>query len=368
MNGKKLSRITVFLIAVMLFTMLPACKAGNQGLAFSKISEVSGYDFIKKYTGRSDSYVCTVVTCEQKKLTIPAEYDGKPVVAVIGNRDSNDKLTEVVISKGIKYIEKAFCNYSALSKVSIPDSVIAINNSFNYCDKLTDVSYNGDLQAISANSFNRVPVSSTVKITKKTSKETTGRELTEGEYEELHKDDIEADIKWISGIWGRVLGDMVSAGEATSANNLHFALTSSGRDKYTKNKFSLNGKIICAGNYGYKGDTIMTYTRTVHDDQSLPYYYCAQIAQDSPKASFAAKRDECKYLIMILGVSSTEAGFYEGGADRTSVSTEVVIIDVEKKKVVHIEHIGQDAPGAITKTTKGRLKEADAMKYIASIL
>lgn len=71
---------------------------------------------------------------------------------------------------------------------------------------------------------------------------------------------------------------------------------------------------------------------------------------------------------MILGVSSTEAGFYEGGADRTSVSTEVVIIDVEKKKVVHIEHIGQDTPGAITKTTKGRLKEADAMKYIASIL
>ena len=91
MNDKKLSRITVFLIAVMLFTMLPACKAGNQGLAFSKISEVSGYDFLKRYSERSDSYVCTVVTCEQKKLTIPAE---EPGTYLIGQAEQNGNVIE----------------------------------------------------------------------------------------------------------------------------------------------------------------------------------------------------------------------------------------------------------------------------------
>ena len=368
MNRKLISRKFAFILSViMLFTLLPGCNAVDQGLLFYKLSDVSGYDFLKVYMGRNDSYVCMVVNCERSKLTIPSEHDGKPVVAVTGNRDTNDKLTELVISNGIKYIEKAFCNFSALSKVSLPDSVIDIRNSFNYCENLSDVVFNGDLQAISSNSFNRVSTPGTVKPSSTTAA-TTKSGLTEGEYAELHKEDIEADIKWISGIWGKILSDMVSSGEAASANNLHFSLTASGIIKYTGNKFLLKGKIICAGNYGYTGDTIMTYTRSVFDDQSLPYYYYAQIAQDSPQAAFASKREECKYLIVVLGISNTESGFYEGGVDRTSISTEVVIIDVENLKVIHIEHIGDDTPGAITKTPKGKMKEYEAMKYIATIV
>lgn len=369
MNSRSvLRKIAVVLVAVMLFALLPACKSDTSGLSFQQLSYVTGYDFLKAYSGFYDGYLCKVVTCDKTKLTIPAEYEGKPVVAVTTEYGRNDTLKELVIPEGVKYVEDAFCNYSALTKVTIPNSIKDIYDSFNNCENLTEIFYDGDIQTVSNNSFNNIisPPSETTVATTVTVESIT-EELTEWDYMMLHEDDIQADMEWISDIWGQILGDMVSAGEVTSSNDLSFMLTGVGVDKYTGNDFTLDGKIIIAGNYG-DGENIMTYTRSVFDDQSLPYYYYSQVAESSPDVSFASTRDECKYLIIILGVSSVESGFYEGGIDRTSISTEVVIIDVEDMSVIHIEHIGTDAPGGVTQVTTGKLMEFEAMEYISSVV
>ena len=187
-------------------------------------------------------------------------------------------------------------------------------------------------------------------------------------YEVLHAEEIEADTEWINGIWTQIFDTLYKAGDVTSDNPLSFKLADSGMEKYSENTFSIDGKIICAGNYGYSHDVLMSYFRSFFVDPSMPYYYIDQIAQASSKVSFADNREECQYLFLILGIYSKESGFYEGGAARTSVSTEVIIIDLEAMEVIHIEHIGTDTPSAITSVPTGKIKEYEAMDYIASVI
>ena len=102
--------------------------------------------------------------------------------------------------------------------------------------------------------------------------------------------------------------------------------------------------------------------RFVNDDQDIKFSaYSAKFA-DSPK--------DWKYLIVYTSYDSKiEEEFYYGGVDRISVTTLVLIIDVEKTEVVHIEFIGADCPPAMNaQSIRGEFMRDEALEYIERLL
>ena len=102
--------------------------------------------------------------------------------------------------------------------------------------------------------------------------------------------------------------------------------------------------------------------RFVNDDQNIKFSaYSAKFA-DSPK--------NWKYLVVYNSYDSKiEEEYYHGGINRISVTTLVLIIDVEKKEVVHIEFIGADCPPAMNaQSPRGEFMRDDALEYIERLL
>ena len=67
--------------------------------------------------------------------------------------------------------------------------------------------------------------------------------------------------------------------------------------------------------------------------------------------------------------SKIEEEVYYGGVDRISVTTLVLIIDVEKTEVVHIEFIGADCPPAMNaQSIRGEFMRDEALEYIERLL
>lgn len=117
-----------------------------------------------------------------------------------------------------------------------------------------------------------------------------------------------------------------------------------------------------------------------HDEPTLFYpqsmfgvfdqYIMQDALSDVPTDAFADSIDECDYLIVFDAVdSSIKKKYYASGHDRISVTTLVLVIDVNRGKVVHIENVGTDTPGdyQVTNNSGSMLKQQLA-EYLDGLL
>ncbi len=112
-------------------------------LTFKKISQLSDtskYPALMEYKSGEDAYVCVIDRNAPEKVTVPAEHDGLPVWAVIGEDADNTAVRELTVSEGVAVIEELFAaKNNSLTVLTLPDSIRAISHSFTECDALKEV-------------------------------------------------------------------------------------------------------------------------------------------------------------------------------------------------------------------------------------
>ncbi len=92
-------------------------------------------------------FVSGIGTYESKKLVIPAEYEGLPVLGTYENAFKNSDITEVVIPDDFIVGESAFENCDALEKVTLGKNCVVSLSAFRNCDSLCEVVFpNGDFE------------------------------------------------------------------------------------------------------------------------------------------------------------------------------------------------------------------------------
>ena len=84
---------------------------------------------------------------------------------------------------------------------------------------------------------------------------------------------------------------------------------------------------------------------------------------------FADSQDGCRYVVAYLGViSRVDEAYYMGGADRRSVTTLVVVMDLRTREFVHIHVVGTDIPEPVTEVPVGSTMDAEARAYMLGLL
>ena len=145
---------TALIFSALVFT---ACSSGG-GMSFISIGELkkSGteYDFLKANSSLEDDLlVCQLAADASGEITVPAEKDGKKVVAVISEGTENDKATALTLEEGVKFIENCFKDSSAVATLTLPGSFKEVYHSFNHNSALTEVVFGRSAQYI-VDSFN----------------------------------------------------------------------------------------------------------------------------------------------------------------------------------------------------------------------
>lgn len=184
------------------------------------------------------------------------------------------------------------------------------------------------------------------------------------------------DHDWGLDIWNTAINKLYDDGSVKKSkieDTEYFQFDSNGeisfdslstKEKYTSD-FKLDGKCIWGC---YSVDNYFSIHKRQTDDAETPLYYYSGGGDDTPVDMFANTRGECKYLIIHTGLTSRiDEDFYSGGADRRSISTEVIVLDAVSKEVVHIEHIGVDTPGAITQSNTGDVFISEAFDYMKGL-
>lgn len=145
------------------------------------------------------------------------------------------------------------------------------------------------------------------------------------------------------------------------------------QEKYTSNYKGVDQKVIWAikhteGNNDEERIPVSTLNKNSEAGRGVPEFYSQSAEERASEEDFADTRGECGYLIVYGGfISRKEKNYYKGGISRNTVSTEVFVIDAVKKEVIHIEHIGTNAPQAVTTTPTGSILSNDALNYMANI-
>lgn len=104
----------------------------------------------------NESYsVSGVGSCTSKEISIPSEYEGKPVTSIADGAFENCSFTVVIIPNGVISIgNSAFKGCAELNTVTIPESVKTIGtSSFEDCIKLVTVIISEGLESIGENAF-----------------------------------------------------------------------------------------------------------------------------------------------------------------------------------------------------------------------
>ena len=165
---KTLSILLVFtLILGTLF--ISACSSSDKkekgaevdekNLSFSTIADLKSsgttYEFIENNRGIEHvMIVCNIKKDASGDLTVPAEYDGKEVVALLSEDPSNASVTSITLDKGVSYIENCFSEKSdALTALTLSDAATGIYNIFNNAVALAEVTFTDSIKVIDK-SFN----------------------------------------------------------------------------------------------------------------------------------------------------------------------------------------------------------------------
>ena len=393
----------VLLLVSALMPFLYGCGRGDNeydesGMKFYELSGLSYYDFISEYDGPEDAYLCSVGETDAASITVPSEYNGKPVVALASSETySDDTVTELIISEGIMYIE-GFYNYSALTRISFPSTLRAINRGFNSCsgiaslelpdgvsvrdsfrdcENLQEVTFLGDVTEITRQSFvncgNLTSVCFNGGIGDLSEDAFTGcyslTDITGTDLIQTEDGSIDRDItedEWAYEILSDAVDNMISSGDVYASDispddlflfdadgYIVFSSAEAG-SRYTGDDYDISGEVLW-GSYDPGGTQYRSAGVSIIDNASgsMPF-------ADSPA--------DCDTLILYAGlVSGVNQGFYEGGTDRRMVSTIVLVIDVSGRQVIHIEQIGVDCPGVMASMPSGRTMSEEALEYMSEI-
>lgn len=113
------------------------------------------FGFIKNNRNLDDGLiVCRIKTGAEGDISVPAEYDGKEVVAVVSEEDSEDKIASLTLEDGVSFIEHCGASGTPITTLSLPGSLKGIYASFNGCDALKEVSFPASVKCI-VSSFNQ---------------------------------------------------------------------------------------------------------------------------------------------------------------------------------------------------------------------
>ncbi|MBO4872802.1 MAG: leucine-rich repeat domain-containing protein [Lachnospiraceae bacterium] len=150
----------IFLLLAVLAGLFFLAGCGNQvqkteeGLTYWKPENLGGYDFLTKCKDQ-DVYICDIREVSTAELTVPSEFKGKPVVAVIGSpTGGNSTLTSLKIGEGVLYLER-IANLSALKSVTLPSSVTFLKDAFENCPLLEEIVFPGKIGWIGGFSFRK---------------------------------------------------------------------------------------------------------------------------------------------------------------------------------------------------------------------
>ncbi|MBR2523660.1 MAG: leucine-rich repeat domain-containing protein [Clostridiales bacterium] len=407
--ARRFSLIMVFALLLSSFMLLSGCSNADEGLKYYELTDASLYQFMEDYEGPDDAYLCVVEEYAEAELTVPSTYKGKPVVAVSSgtNNMSQANVKELILSEGIMYVDSGFSGYKNLTSVSFPSSLVGVYTSFNGCNSLKSLEfpgnvtikysfsrcsnlesivYRGSSNEISDDSYladPKLPGSPDYAPDGGTATETTRvtePEMNEYDYNMLMEEVQSTGSDWAEGIMERAIAALVDSGDvsgttldgkkmfAFDGDNGAAFTGDEARDRYTSD-FERDGAVIC-GKYYYSDDSFLfsLYLRPFNADPDLSDYDFIDVSTNSCVDSFAGTTDECRYLIVVMGVvSDVDEEFYMGGIDRETVSTEVLIIDVDSEEIVHIEHIGVSRPGTTAQRPVGNMLEADALEYVRTV-
>ncbi|SCW41492.1 Leucine rich repeat-containing protein [Ruminococcaceae bacterium YRB3002] len=361
--------MSIILTAAMLLTMpvLTACDSEAAqyeplGMKFYKVSMISGPKTLEGYPSPNDAYVCKIGDTSETSITVPSEFKGKPVVAVV-TENYNETLTDVTISEGVLYVDQAFYGYKALANVSLPGSLKAICNSFRQCDSLVSIEI-PDGVTVWDGSFENCKNLETVTY------KGTSVNVTDDSFKNCPKlggeeADGLTDDEWAELLWNDAYGKLVEAGIV--GEPLEF--DGNGKPKIGRmSAFSgVSGKVIWADLGSFIEDELKP--KVIHKSpndktEGITEYTCMSF-NDVP---FANERSECDYLMLYGGFKSrVDYGFYMGDVDRITTTTLVFVINVAKREIVHIECIGIDCPGITTDHTTGYTKVNEARTYMMDI-
>ncbi len=133
------SCLIVYILFALLYSYVfsDSSHSNDADYTMYKLKNISGYDFLDEYTDKN-GYLCKINgQTDADSVTVPAEYKGKPVVAVASDIRPNSTLATLVIEEGVMYVENCCGSYSALSTVKFPSTLKAVyGESFKRCGAL----------------------------------------------------------------------------------------------------------------------------------------------------------------------------------------------------------------------------------------
>ena len=142
----------------------------------------------------------------------------------------------------------------------------------------------------------------------------------------------------------------------------------------------LDGVIFYEGDdVGNPGGGVLLNPFTDEEFLQYPCFYPASYLMDTDTGAFdvppeladrfADSQDGCRYVVAYLGViSRVDEAYYMGGADRRSVTTLVVVMDLRTREFVHIHVVGTDIPEPVTEVPVGSTMDAEARAYMLGLL
>ena len=407
---KKINLVLSLLILLLSLLLLSGCDGNDTegGMFFLKVSEADQYTFTQYYDGPEDAYLCVVDDFAEEELVIPSTHKGNPVVAVSSgtNSLSQTNVRSLVLPEGVMYVDSGFGGYKSLESVTFPESLVGVFSSFNGCSSLASVKFMAHSEITIRFSFNRCKNLESViysygvndisddsfvddpmlpgSVSYDPSGETTTvptEPVNESQYYEAMEEMRAASNDWAEGLMMRAIDKLYDAGSVMRSNisDEHLfkfagvdgvAFADDAVRAQLTSAFILDGPVICAKYRTFTDSRFFAVlTRPMEADPSLSDFDFVDVSGNTYADAFARSTDECRYLMVMMGViSRVEEGYYMGNIDRDTVSTEVLIIDVASEEVVHIEHIGANRPGDVAQFTSGKMLEDDANEYVRGLL
>lgn len=143
--------------------------------------------------------------------------------------------------------------------------------------------------------------------------------------------------------------------------------TSEKAEENWSSPLSLAGKKVIVGHSG-------SLLKRSSDDASIPAYFPESSTVDllphlCAPSSFADNQSDCDYYVFYEEAEySRSKGYYNGGIDKVTVATLVIVVDANSHEAVRLYNIGTDSPGMITHNPRGSMKSAKAEMFIAGML
>lgn len=129
-------------------------KVDESKLSFTTVGELKSsgteYAFIEAERRlEDDAVVCVIKADAADDVAIPAQHDGKDVVAVTSeSQEGSDKLTALTVADGVSYIENCFGDNSNIKTVTLPATVKGVFHSFNHNTGLTEMTFPASVKYI----------------------------------------------------------------------------------------------------------------------------------------------------------------------------------------------------------------------------